>query len=163
METVYLLLGSNLGDSSNYLRIARAEISQIGQIQSTSSIYKTKPWGKTDQPDFLNQGVELKTGLSPHDLLTRILEIELKLGRDRTEKWGPRIIDIDIIFYGNQIIETPKLSIPHPRTHERAFALTPLFEISPNFVHPVFKKTVAELLALCNDSLEVAVYHPALD
>jgi 2-amino-4-hydroxy-6-hydroxymethyldihydropteridine diphosphokinase len=163
VETVYLLLGSNLGDSQNYLKLARMEIGRIGQIQSTSSIYQTKPWGKTDQPDFLNQAIGLQTNLSPQALLARIHEIEFKLGRHRIEKWGPRIIDIDIIFYGNQVIEAANLIIPHPKMRERRFVLAPLAEISPALVHPILKESVAELLELCKDSLEVTKYNPALD
>jgi 2-amino-4-hydroxy-6-hydroxymethyldihydropteridine diphosphokinase len=158
VETIYLLLGSNLGDSFNCLKLAVEEIAKFGEIQSTSSIYKTKPWGKKDQPDFLNQAVELKASLSPYELLKKLQEIEVKLGRDRIEKWGPRIIDIDIIFYGSERIETSNLIAPHPKMHERRFALTPMAEIAGEFIHPVFKKSLIELLQQCPDPLQVAKY-----
>jgi 2-amino-4-hydroxy-6-hydroxymethyldihydropteridine diphosphokinase len=155
METVYLLLGSNLGDRQGHLRICLVRLSTLGKITATSSIYETKAWGKQDQPDFLNQVVELKTNEDPDELLSLILAIELDMGRVRQEQWGSRIIDIDILLFGQLTLDTPRLKIPHPHLHQRRFALTPLTEIAPNFNHPTFRKTTTELLKQCSDTLEV--------
>lgn len=110
----------------------------------------TKPWGKTDQPDFVNQVIKVKTSLRPIELLNLIHEIENSMDRVRTEIWGPRIIDIDILFYEDIIMNTPKLTLPHPRTHLREFCLDPLCEVAPNLVHPILRQTMKEL----NDALK---------
>lgn len=128
---------------------------QAGKVSRASALYETAAWGKTDQPSFYNQALELETDLSPLDLLHLLLAIEKKLGRHRDEKYGPRTIDIDILLYGDHICNDPQLRIPHPELQNRRFALTPLAEIGPGLVHPVFQKSITELLAICTDTLEV--------
>ena len=146
LQTVYLLLGSNLGNRKEILEKAIELIAQkVGIIISQSKDYETKPWGVTDQPDFLNLAIAVYTSQSPWEVLERTQSIENQLGRVRKEKWGARLIDIDILFYGDEIINESNLKVPHPLMQERDFALTPLAEIAPNFVHPVFGKTVLEL------------------
>lgn len=152
MTTAYLLTGSNLGNREDFLQKACALLSQrAGNCMSTSSLYETAPWGKTDQPAFLNQAIKLETNLSPQDLLQASLTIELELGRTRTEKYGPRTIDIDILLYGNEIIEQPQLQIPHPQLANRRFALLPLMELSPQLVHPITGITIKAMLDQCPD------------
>jgi 2-amino-4-hydroxy-6-hydroxymethyldihydropteridine diphosphokinase len=156
MTIVYLLTGSNIGNSLGYLQQARSGIvSKVGEVVTASSIYKTEPWGKKDQQDFLNQVLEVKTNLSPQDVLHTILAIELEMGRNRIEKWGPRVIDIDLLFYGNLVLNTQRLTIPHPLLHERRFTLLPLAEIAPTFNHPVFNQPINELLRDCPDTSTV--------
>jgi 2-amino-4-hydroxy-6-hydroxymethyldihydropteridine diphosphokinase len=148
LQTVYLLLGSNLGNREQILTKAIQMIDErIGVIISQSRNYETKPWGKTDQPDFVNIALSVTTNLMPIQVLEQTQAIEEHLGRIRTEKWGARLIDIDIIFYGEEIIDIPhRLHIPHLLVQERTFALEPLSEIAPDFVHPVLGKTILELL-----------------
>ena len=156
MPKVYLLLGSNLGDRQNLLAEARKQIGlQIGLIQKTSALYETAAWGVEDQEAFLNQVLEVETVLPPEALLTRNQEIEKGLGRIRKERWGARLLDIDILFYDDLILESDNLTIPHPQLHNRRFTLVPLAEIASGLVHPVFKKTVSALLEFCPDKLEV--------
>ena len=154
-RNIFLLLGSNLGDRHKQLSDAITLLTSVGTIVKHSSIYETAAWGKTDQPDFLNQVIELETQLAPHDLLTQCLSIEKKLGRERHEKWDARTIDIDIVYFDNKIIDTQDLQIPHSRMTERKFMLTPLVEIAPDFTHPILKKTNAQLLEECEDELDV--------
>jgi 2-amino-4-hydroxy-6-hydroxymethyldihydropteridine diphosphokinase len=156
MQTSYILLGSNLGDRRKYIALAISAIGvKLGKIERRSSLYETASWGKHDQPDFLNQVIELKTNLNPKDLLAEILSIEILLGRKRIEKWGSRIIDIDILLYGDQVVDEPELTIPHPFLAFRRFCLMPLNEIAPKFVHPVLKKNIQELLFELSDDLFV--------
>jgi len=156
MHTSYILLGSNLGDRRNYIASAISEIgATLGKIETSSSLYETASWGKHDQPDFINQVIELKTNLNPKDLLIGVLNIEIELGRKRIEKWGSRVIDIDILLYGQQIVDEPDLCIPHPFLAFRRFCLMPLNEIAPKFVHPILKKTIQELLFELSDDLFV--------
>ena len=156
MEKAYLLLGSNLGDSKKYISDAVGFIrTEIGIVKKTSSLYQTASWGKTDQPDFINQVIEVETILNPEQLLKNILVIEKKLGRERLEKWGSRTIDIDLLFYGDQIIQGLNLTVPHPFLHERKFTLMPLVELDPDLVHPVFKTTVKQLFESLDDHLSV--------
>ena len=153
LQTVYLLLGSNLGNREEILTKALKLIDEkVGVIISQSKNYKTKAWGKTDQPDFLNIAIKITTNLVPMEILGKIQAIEEQLGRVRIEKWGARLIDIDIIFYEQEIIDIPNhLHIPHPLVQERLFALEPLSEIAPNFIHPVLRKTVLTLLQEIQD------------
>jgi 2-amino-4-hydroxy-6-hydroxymethyldihydropteridine diphosphokinase len=146
MFNVFLLLGSNLGDRNSYLQQAISQIGQfVGSVTKLSSLYETAAWGKTDQPDYLNQVLIVQTDLQPHAVLKQILQIELNLGRKREEKWGARTIDIDILFYDNIILNDPDLIIPHPELQNRRFTLEPLAEIAPNLVHPVFKTNMLYL------------------
>ena len=146
MVTVYLGLGSNLGDRQYNLDKALDFLSRRLRVQKASSVYDTEPLGDTNQPRFLNQVCQVSTGLEPMALLTLIKGIESKMGRLPHTSNLPRPIDIDILFYGDQVIETPKLVIPHPRLTERAFVLIPLAEIAPDLVHPVTGKTIKELM-----------------
>ena len=158
-NTVYLLLGSNLGDRLQVMQSARGLIQkEIGQIKAESSVYETAPWGVLDQPAFLNQVVQLQTLLEPEEVLRIILEIEHELGRVRYERWGARVIDIDILYFQDLILDSSRLTIPHPRLHERRFTLTPLAEIAPGFIHPVLNKSSVQLLAACADESEVKIF-----
>ena len=156
MNNVFLLTGGNMGDRRQNLLLAATIIDQkIGNILSTSAIYETEAWGKIDQPSFYNQVLQVQTDYSPNELLQEILAIELHMGRERIVKYGPRLIDIDILFYNHEVIETPELIVPHPQIQHRRFVLTPLAELVPEFVHPFLQKTMRELLAECEDSLQV--------
>ena len=181
MKEVLILLGSNRGDRMDYLARGIQMISeQAGKLLKKSSVYETEPWGFDDPTSFLNQVVEIETSLSPGELLEQLLNIETKLGRVRpfsgcgcgvpalppgseqpsSDKLGGqgytgRTIDLDILFFGNKLVFTDSLMIPHPRLHERRFTLVPLNEIAPDFVHPVLKKKVSGLLNECRDQLKV--------
>jgi 2-amino-4-hydroxy-6-hydroxymethyldihydropteridine diphosphokinase len=153
---VFLILGSNLGDRLHYFQQALELIEQnVGQIIQQSSLYETASWGVENQPSYLNQVIEINTRLSPSMLINSILNIESLLGRVRNIKWESRVIDIDILYINNLIINTKELIIPHPRLHLRKFTLIPLCEIAPNFIHPVFKITQNKLLETCDDLLTV--------
>lgn len=156
MNTTFLLIGGNLGDRAGHLGKAVALIRQrIGKIENISAIYETAAWGKIDQPDYLNQVVKVSTRLQPQEALKAILSIENDMGRIRKKVWEPRLIDIDILFYNEDIIREEHLRIPHPHLQDRRFVLVPLAEISPAFVHPVLKTTIKELLDKCPDNLRV--------
>ena len=147
MHTVYLSTGSNLGNRENYLLRAEEAITEfVGHIDARSSVIETAPWGKTDQPNFLNRVLRVKTKMLPHFLMDTLLQIERDMGRNRHEKWGPRIIDLDILFFDNRIINEEGLCVPHPHLHERDFVLKPMVEIAPDFMHPTMEKTMVELL-----------------
>jgi 2-amino-4-hydroxy-6-hydroxymethyldihydropteridine diphosphokinase len=157
MNKAYLLTGGNMGDRKQNLAAAYRHIEeQCGEISKASSLYETAAWGKSDQPPFLNQALELKTSLAPKQLLKTILQIEKKMGRVREEKYGPRLIDIDILLFNNDSYNYPLLIIPHPEMQNRRFVLVPLAEIAASEIHPVFKKTIEELLEVCPDKLEVS-------
>lgn len=159
MKITYLLIGSNEGNRMQWLKEAIKQIGdKCGAIEQQSSIYQTAAWGLEDQPDFLNMALEVHTNLNTLELLKSINTIEGNLGRQRKVKWGQRTLDIDILFYNQETINTPNLIVPHPRLEERRFALLPLNEIAPNMVHPISKKTVSQLLAECTDTLDVELY-----
>lgn len=153
---VFLGLGSNIGDRSLHLKLASEAIElSIGRITQASVVYLTAPWGLSEQPPFYNQAIRVETALEPETLLGAIQEIEKKMGRERIVKWDKRIIDIDILFYDQLVYHSEKLQIPHPWLERRNFVLVPLAEIAPNFVHPVLRKTVLELLEISPDTLGV--------
>ena len=153
---VFLLLGTNLGDrASNLARAIGLLTGETVQIKGRSFIYKTAAWGKQDQPDFYNQVVEIATWLSPQQLLTYILTIEREMGRVRIEKWGERVIDIDILLYGEHVVESPSLTIPHPQLPFRRFSLVPLADLAASLVHPLTGKTISRMIDECPDTLEV--------
>ena len=155
MNIVFLHTGSNLGNRFDYLHQANQLIkNRIGSIQKASSFYETAAWGITDQPAFINQAIRVETALSPNELLKAINQIEAEIGRIRIKKWAERVIDIDILFYNQTIIETPNLKVPHPRISERNFVLVPMNEIAADFVHPVFQKTMQQLLDETSDNVE---------
>ncbi len=159
MNKVVLLLGSNLGERWINIEKASNEIEQdLGKIIQRSSIYETAPWGNVDQEAFLNGIVLVNSALNAEQMMERILSIETKMGRVRTKKWEPRMIDIDILFFNDEIISTENLVVPHPSLHLRKFTLVPLAEILPGYVHPVLKKSIANLLEEIKDSLEVKKY-----
>ena len=159
MNKAYLLTGSNLGDREEYLATARSFINeQCGTIVTASSLYETAAWGKTDQPSFLNQALELETALNAKQLIRRILKIEKMMGRIRDEKYGPRLIDIDILLFNNEKHNYEFLKVPHPEMQNRRFALLPLAEIAPRIIHPVLNKPITELLKECKDELPVKKY-----
>lgn len=156
MKGIFLLLGSNLGDSEKVLSTARTHIqASAGKIIRSSAIYKTKAWGISEQPDFLNQVIEIESSLQPEDLMDVLLNIEKEMGRVRYKKWYARLIDIDILYYGAMVIKTENLTIPHPENQNRNFVLVPMAEIAPAFMHPVLGMSQADLLKNCNDPLEV--------
>lgn len=156
MIRVFIALGSNMGDRLAFLHEAAAQIGEhAGKVVKMSSVYQTAAWGNTNQEAFLNQVIELSTKLDPLKLLSTLQTIELGLGRQRKEKWGPRTIDIDILFYGDQIISTCDLTVPHPGIAQRRFVLVPMTEIDDEFVDPTSKKTMRELLGENKDELEV--------
>ncbi|HMO40297.1 MAG TPA: 2-amino-4-hydroxy-6-hydroxymethyldihydropteridine diphosphokinase [Saprospiraceae bacterium] len=136
-------MGSNLGDRKENLRVARERIAtELGPVQRVSSLYETPPWGITDQPDFLNQALEVRTTLEPEAVLQIILTIEQDMGRQRLRKWGERLIDIDILLYDDLVLTSEQLTIPHPFLHQRDFVLAPLAEIAPTAIHPVFQELI---------------------
>lgn len=156
MNTAYLLTGGNIGDREQSLSMVRDLIAkECGEIVNTSALYETAAWGKTNQPAFLNQALEIHTTLNAMQLIRHILKVEKKMGRERHEKYGARVIDIDIIFFNSEIHTTSFLKIPHPEMQNRRFVLTPLAEIAAHVIHPILKKTVSELLNECPDNLEV--------
>ena len=156
MNTVYLLLGSNMGDIEQMLAVAISMIEKnIGKLVKSSSIYRTAAWGKEDQPDFLNQIIIVSSSLSSSTVLNEIFGIEKEMGRVRTTKNAARVIDIDMLFFNEEIIQTETLTVPHPQIQNRRFVLVPLAEISPDFQHPLLKKSSLELLSICSDKLNV--------
>ncbi len=141
--------GANLGEPVRQIRQAQDALQKSPGIKflSASSLYRTQPVGPVEQPPFINAVFSLEPEIGPQELLSLLLEIEQKMGRVRKERWGPRVIDLDLLFFGGEIIKEQGLEVPHPRLHERRFVLVPLAEIAPGFAHPVTRKTVSELLA----------------
>lgn len=149
MSTVHIGIGSNLGDREQHCLKAIRLFSEKGVlVRRRSSMYETEPWGVKDQPRFVNMAIEGETALTPARLLEVLKMIEDEVGRAETYRWGPRVIDLDILLYDDLVMSTPELTIPHPRMHEREFVLRPLAEIAPDKTHPVLKKTVKELLSV---------------
>ena len=164
MNRTYLLLGSNQGNRLQYFRTAIRRIRQrAGRIQRQSAVYVTAAWGITDQPDYLNQVLVVDTRLRPEELLQCLLDIEKEMGRVRTYKNAPRVIDIDILFYDKLSLHTETLQIPHPRIMERRFVLVPLNELAPGYKHPENGCTIHELLLRCTDPLNVKKFSAAGD
>lgn len=154
--TAYLLLGSNLGHRAALLQAACVQLAATaGDILATSALYETAAWGREDQPAFLNQALAIRTTLSAQELLVQCLAAERHAGRERREHWGSRTLDVDILLYGNEIINDTGLTLPHPRLAERRFALVPLVEIAGSQVHPQLGIPLPELLAQCPDPLPV--------
>ena len=157
MKKVYLGIGTNMGDREACLKVAiECIMESIGTVVRTSSVYETEPWGFSSNDQFLNMVAEVETALKPSGLLGRILMIEARMGRLRSDTgYTSRLIDLDILLYGNKILNTKSLIVPHPRLHERKFVLVPLCEIAPDFVHPVLKKDIKTLLRECKDKSKV--------
>jgi 2-amino-4-hydroxy-6-hydroxymethyldihydropteridine diphosphokinase len=145
-KRVYLSLGSNVGDRANHLREAITRLQRAGRVVLVSALYETEPVEVTNQCWFLNCAIELETTKMPNELMAEVLAIEQEMGRQRTRNKGPRIIDIDILLFGNAVVDSPELTIPHPAMQKRRFVLEPLTEIAPEALHPVFDKTVQEML-----------------
>ena len=159
MNRAYLLIGGNMGNREDNFTIARQYIEQYcGAVIRSSSLYETAAWGKTDQPSFLNQALQIETELHAEHLMEQVLEIEKFMGRERKEKYGPRLIDIDILLFNSEQYDLPFLKIPHPELQNRRFALTPLAEIANDLQHPGLKKSIGQLLKECPDKLEVKKY-----
>lgn len=150
----FISIGSNTGDKPLNCRKAFELLSGNPAIAvvKKSSFYETQAWGYKDQPSFVNAAAEIATSLTPDELLAHLKSVESAMGRTETFRWGPRVIDLDIIFYDGLVMDTAALTIPHPEAHERAFVLIPLAEIAPEFVHPVLKKTILELAACLKDA-----------
>lgn len=156
---VYILSGSNLGERAANLARALEKIEkEAGSLLAQSQLYETAAWGLQEQPAFLNQVLEISTELEPEALLDCLLAIEKQLGRVRKQQWGERLIDLDILYYGDQVVDSPRLKVPHPYIPERRFTLVPLCELVPLLVHPVLGKNQLQLLKECPDKLEVRIF-----
>ena len=159
MNTVYIQLGSNIGERESFITKSMHKVKDdIGKIITASSIFETTAWGNENQNNFLNSVIEIKTPFDAFTVLQKSQEIENNLGRKRSDKWGERTIDIDILFYNNKIINTKELIIPHPLIQKRKFVLVPLSEIAPNYKHPILKKNISNLLSECKDTQKVLDY-----
>jgi 2-amino-4-hydroxy-6-hydroxymethyldihydropteridine diphosphokinase len=161
MNNAYLLTGGNLGDRAESLKNAAEMVEkEAGRILTRSHLYETAAWGTTNQPDYLNQALLIQTNLTAIELLHTILTIEKQLGRFRQEKYGARIIDIDILFFNSEILKTEQLIVPHPHLQNRRFVLVPMVEIAADYCHPVLNKTMSALLEECPDPLNVKKFYP---
>ncbi|MBS1492343.1 MAG: 2-amino-4-hydroxy-6-hydroxymethyldihydropteridine diphosphokinase [Bacteroidetes bacterium] len=160
MTKVFLGLGSNIGDRKKYLEEAIEEIKKIPQtnVVKLSGVYETEPWGFSEQDEYLNAVIEIETGINYPELLKEVKDIEKRLGRDKTDKWKSRKIDIDILFFGDLVYDGENLQIPHRHIEDRNFVLVPLNEIEPDFVHPVTKKKISEILENSNDKLKAGFH-----
>jgi 2-amino-4-hydroxy-6-hydroxymethyldihydropteridine diphosphokinase len=159
MPILYLALGSNLGDRFANLQAAMAALPPAVRVLARSPVYETPPWGLADQPAFLNMALKGRTALAPLDLLKHLKRLEIELGRLPAVRWGPRRIDMDILFYDRLILETPELTLPHPRLHERAFVLVSLADLAPSLVHPLLGVTISQLRSAV-DATGVKRYAP---
>lgn len=159
MNNYYLHLGSNKGNRMSFLTDAMTHISKnIGEIKEQSSIYQTEPWGKKDQDEFLNLAIKVESKLEPKELLPALKNIEITMGVEKREKWGPRIIDIDILYCNDLILNEDELVIPHPHIYERNFVLIPLMEIAGDYLDPVKGISIEEIFDMCKDESEVLIY-----
>ncbi len=160
MARVYLGLGSNLGEREQNLATALARLQERLRLLAVSSLYETAPWGVTDQPPFLNAAVAAETDLSPGELLVFVKGLEREMGRQPGGRWGPRLIDVDILLYDDLVLHTPDVVVPHPHLAERPFVLVPLAEIAPDVVHPVYQQTIQALLARVSGREGVRLWQP---
>jgi 2-amino-4-hydroxy-6-hydroxymethyldihydropteridine diphosphokinase len=149
---VYLALGSNVGNRAANLKAAMAALPPQMEVKARSRVYETPPWGYANQEKFLNQVLQVQTYLKPEQLLKHLKRLEVALGREASFQNGPRLIDIDILFYDDLVFESPIVTIPHPRLHERGFVLMPLMDLAPDLVHPLKKQSIRELIAFCDVS-----------
>jgi 2-amino-4-hydroxy-6-hydroxymethyldihydropteridine diphosphokinase len=147
---VYLSLGTNLGNRAANLKQAISSLPPQMTVKARSKVYETPPWGYTEQDQFLNQVVMVTTYLEPEKLLKHIKRLEVAMGRKSSFRYGPRLIDIDILFYDDEILDTPLLVIPHPNLHERGFVLLPLMDIAPDLIHPEKKRSIREMIGFCD-------------
>lgn len=145
MKSIFLSLGTNVGDRLKNIKNTIIELKNILRVEKISYIYETEPWGYIDQNKFLNLCIQGSTNMSPQELLIEMKRLEEKIGREKTFQWGPRLIDIDILFYNDLVLQEEKLVLPHRGIEERAFVLIPLLDINPNFTHPIFNKSMLEL------------------
>jgi 2-amino-4-hydroxy-6-hydroxymethyldihydropteridine diphosphokinase len=163
MNGIYFIIGGNLGDRLALIEECKQKIKKIlGPILRSSSIYESESWGETNNPNYLNQVLFIESKFSAKEVLEKALEIEKELGRTRDKKWESRLIDIDILFFNDEIIEEKNLKIPHPHLQNRKFVLVPLNEIASEFVHPVLKTTISNLLDNCSDNLKVSNLIPSI-
>ena len=147
---IHLSIGTNLGDRIANLRAALGAMPPEVEPVALSRVYETPPWGYTDQPAFLNMAVHARTGLGPESLLRKLKQVETRIGRKPGIRWGPRLLDIDILFYDDLLLDMPGLVIPHKRMHERGFVLVPLADLAPELRHPITGQTVSQMLAECD-------------